>query len=218
MNRLRKDSGLNIHVICTGDKDQAKIAEKFDIEFIPMPNKPVSRKFQRSLTRASTYNPNSVLILGSDDIISTQTVINLHDIISGKPPVYAGSYVGGLSMIYFYSTVPETAGQLLCLERGGVFGAGKIVSNHILAKLDYMLWNKDKNYALDAMAQKRIDTITPISSVANGILVDVKTKINMNKFSLWKNKLNNVDPNIFYDILSKEEKVQLDVIIKNEVI
>jgi len=213
MDRIRNDSGLNIHVVVAGDKDQSKIADKHDIEFVPIPNKPVSRKFQKALSRASKHNPSSVMVLGSDDIISTNTAVNLYNTVRD------GYSVSGLDSIYFYSTLSETRGKLIMLTRNIIFGAGKIIRGDILDKLDWVLWNKDANCALDAIAQKTLNTIEHSRCVSSGMLVDVKTRMNMNKFDLWnKKELPEIDVNLFYDMLSEAERIQLKIIIKNQII
>lgn len=211
MDRLRNESGIDIDVICVGDQDQKTMADKHDIHFIPMPNKPVSRKFQKALTTAKSYSPDGVLILGSDDIISTQTINNLS---SGLDEVD----VSGLSLIYFYSTLPDTAGMLLEMQRGYMFGAGKMIGGELLNKLNWVLWEKDANFGLDGMAIKRMQAIPYTHTISCGTLVDVKSRINMNKFSFWQKKLYSVDPYIFLDILSERERQQLEIIKSREVL
>lgn len=210
MDRIRKESEFKIDVVCVGDKDHKEMLEKHNIIFAYKPNHPVSYKFQKALSIARTLNPKAVMILGSDDIVSTEYVRRAYKWIE------MGEDVVGLSTLYFYSTLPDTSGELLRLDKWGrMLGAGKTLSDNLLNSIDWTLWDAPKNSGLDAMASKRIPGG---GTIIDEVLVDVKSKTNINKYSLRKSKLQNVNPEIFYDILSEEELNQLKSVINLNII
>lgn len=213
MDRIRKDSNLDIHVICATDRDQAQILSEHKIEHIPMYNKPVANKFQSALTRAKHYSPECVMILGSDDVIETNAVVNAYNVIK------SGCDVAGKREIYFYSTSPGTAGMLLKHTSRMLFGAGKVVGAGLLDKIDWTLWHVPANSGLDMLAIHNINQIEHTESEYEGMLVDVKTRTNLNRFDFWKNKnLEKVDENIFLTFVSEQERSQLKAIIKRQTI
>jgi len=206
IDRIRRDLDLQIDVICSCDKDHVPMLEQHNIIALPMRNLPVSNKFQSALYKAKELNPDCVTVLGSDDIASSETIMNLF------MGVYGGYNVSALTEIYFYSTLPDTKGKLLMLKTRYLLGAGRTVSSNVLSKLDWLLWDKEANSGLDGMAKVRLQTLELNYVSVEGILVDVKSKININKFTMWNAKLPAVDTDIFLNILSDEERTFLDAI------
>jgi hypothetical protein len=69
-----------------------------------------------------------------------------------------------------------------------------------------MPWNADKNWGMDGLSMKRIRPYITTQSVVEGMVVDVKSSINLNHFSFWNSKVKEPTPaKVFYDTLSDEE-------------
>jgi hypothetical protein len=61
-----------------------------------------------------------------------------------------------------------------------------------------------KDWGMDAMAQQEIDKHSPTIAYINEIIVDVKTRDNLNSFNVFKRRPQ-VDSSLFFNILSDEE-------------
>jgi len=77
-------------------------------------------------------------------------------------------------------------------------------------------WTQDADHGLDGMAKKRLKEFEfPELIVNNTLCVDVKSDINMNKFSFWERRgLINLDNNLFLSNLHQSELDQIELIIK----
>ncbi len=209
IERIRRELPLNIHlstVVVSGIEDR-RICDKYNILHINCNNHPVSDKFNKGMEYMGKTNVDYVMISGSDDIFSTDTIKKI------MAKMEEGYHVIGLNSIYFYSTDGIYKEKLCCLKGQRMLGVGKTISKEVLEKVDYRPWHKDKSWNLDALV---IQSIAPYASsysiLSDTVVVDCKSKFNLNKASFWFKKLPEIDPNIFYDILGEEEKQILKTI------
>jgi ribosomal protein S13 len=147
-----------------------------------------------------TIGADYVMILGSDDIISTEyfrkTLTEMEkdiDLIC-------------TNVIYFYCGQGQDRGKLVKLDSLPIKGIGKTVSKKVLDQCDWTLWNEDKSWGMDAIASKTIAKYAQTKSVIEDVIVDVKTRVNLNSYRIWGRRLPQIDPQIFYNILGEEEK------------
>jgi len=62
-----------------------------------------------------------------------------------------------------------------------------------------------RNWGMDAMVNETINKYKHSWAVIDEMLVDVKTKVNLNRFSCWGKRLPQIPAQRFYEILSEEE-------------
>ncbi len=145
---------------------------------------------------------DAVMILGSDDVISTQYYLKTLE------QVEKGIDLIGTESAYFYSGQGRDKGKMVRLQGKALLGIGKTVSKRILDEAGWTLWRVAKGWGMDAMAQQEIVKHAPTKAIISDIIVDVKTRENLNSFNVFK-KRQEVDAKLFYDILSEEEKLIL---------
>ena len=143
-------------------------------------------------------NTDAVCIMGSDDIMSTSYYLKTLE------QVEKGIDLIGTDSAYFYCGQGIDRGKLVKLQGKALLGIGKTVSKRILNEAGWTLWRVAKGWGMDAMAQQEIVKHTPSKAIISDIIVDVKTRENLNSFNVFK-KRQSVDAKLFYDILSEEE-------------
>jgi hypothetical protein len=211
MDRLRKDSGININVVCCGQLMHERLCKKHDIEFLLEPCNRLGWKFQGAISTAQKYNDDAVMILGSDDIIDINTLKELHSAATEENDI-----VAGINDLYFFSVTHGTASQLLYYHQPHMLGPCRTISRSVLDNLKWVLWNGNTRSGLDYMASEAINKVRHKDVVIPGLMcVDVKSRTNLNSFDFWSRKeLDQVDNQKFYDILSDKELTLLHKIIK----
>ena len=158
-------------------------------EFIEHPNEPLPQKFNAAFLEAQKYNPDAVVLVGSDDLLSRQLI----DFYQSN---YGGSrnYILGLKDLYFHNNrTGETIHWhgLQGKDEGMPIGCGRIFSKTVLNKLDW------KPYG-DLEVKRGLDTNSTIymkskgvgqsciTMAESGIAVDLKGDQSINPFDEWK--------------------------------
>src|ERR1017187_2582030 len=68
------------------------------------PNYPVAQKFNKAFEIAKNYNPDAVILIGSDDLLSPALIKYYQNFYSAK-----ADYVLGLKDLYFYEIATRKA-------------------------------------------------------------------------------------------------------------
>ena len=200
MKRLRTQVGIDFPVVCVSGIEDRKTCDEYGIGHIVHANQPVSRKWDVATRYMRSLNVDYILILGSDDIMSTSL---LKSLIS---EMNKGISLIGIKELYFYGTEKQFKGKLLYIRLTTLAGVCRTIHRSILDKVDWMPWGADKNWGMDGLSMKRIRPHITTQSVVEGIVVDVKSSINLNHFSYWNSKVKEPTPaKVFYDTLSDEE-------------
>ena len=202
VQRLRREIGYHFPAVVVSEEEDQLICQQNNIKHIYQQNEPVSEKFNTACRYAQTQNVDYVVIIGSDDIVSTDTMNRLWDEMD------TGYDVIGITNVYFYAATGPHMGQMLQLKGTRMLGTCKCVNKRVLDKIGWRPWIKKKNWGLDSVASKAIvphtDTWKQISEVK---VFDCKSRVNMNKYSHFHLRLGSKeDPQVFYDILSEEER------------
>lgn len=198
IQRLRRELDNYIPAVVVSDDADASLCNKYHVVHITHPNRPVTDKWNRAMRYMHSEGTDYAMILGSDDIISTEFIQNT------LAQMELGIDLIGTETIYFYCGQGVDRGKLVRLESPVLKGIGKTVSSRILNQCNWTLWNEEKNWGMDAIATKTIMAYNPSKAVIEGMVCDVKTKENLNSFNVFKNRPQ-VDNKLFLDILSKEE-------------
>ena len=202
MKRLRNDTQSDIPaVVVSGEEDKA-ICERWDVAHVTQKNKPVTAKFNTAFYYMRDMGVDYVTIVGSDDIISTRFLRNTFSLME------AGVDLIGVWEFYFYCGHGRDRGKLVRLERANsrtFLGIGRTVNKRVLDQCDWTLWDVEKDWGMDAIASKNLAKYSVTRAKVEGMIVDVKTNDNLNSFRIWSDRLPSVNPQEFYNILSKEE-------------
>ena len=208
IQRLRKELGIDFPAVVVSDYKDVASAKSYDIHHIDQKNNPVNEKFNTACKYAETLGVDYVMVLGSDDLVTTDTMRKYLEAMED------GVDVIGVNSVYFYATQGDHRGTLLFLQRKAILGVGRMVSRYVMDKVEWRPWNVRKDWALDAMMWKNISPhIREMVVFDDGMIVDCKSRHTMNKFELWMRKINDPLPrDIFWDNISETEQNMLGLI------
>ncbi len=187
-----------------GEKSQKMVTDE-GFDYVEAPNDQLAKKFNATTRMAKGDNPDFVLLLGSDDIISADTFQIYLDKIKEQPKI---DFIG-LTDFYFYDLNTGKAaywGGYADHRKGAVCGAGVLVSRNLMRLWGWAPWSPKHNHILDDsinIKRKR----TPhkdytFSLKEHGVVsVDLKSNTNMTPFELWPNT-NFIDSQIITDEFS----------------
>jgi len=178
--------------------DERRIIEKYKHKTVAVhnPNIPVSKKWQKGIKKSKEFSPDGVMILGSDDIITPGYLALV------KNNIYSGvDYIS--NNIWYNTFITESnyyVGEFSYLkQRPDGLGSGRVYSKYVLNKLNWNLYNFNKNKALDKtsynLARKYIKNkiILNKSHKMNVILLkttDYQKSISVkNNFFKWVNEV-----------------------------
>jgi len=212
IKRLRERLETYIPAVVVSDEADKCICNEYKVWHITQQNDPATEKFNRAFKYMQSQNVDAVMTLGSDDIIScgfyTKTLAELD-----KGADYVGTRV-----FYFYCGQGLERGKMVKLDTPQTKGIGRTVTKVILDQCDWRLWwddkwdnpdykgKKERNSGMDAVATYNIVKYAKKKAIIEDIIVDVKTRQNLNSFKIWSKRLPQVDPQMFYDVISEEEK------------
>lgn len=144
-----------LHVVVAGsdEPDQEKMARDAGAEYLNVPNQPLGRKFNATLTAARHRKPDAVLVMGSDDVFCETTA-------RAYLPFLADARYVGLKDFYFYHTVNGNfgywGGYVTRRRKGEPAGGGRVLPAEYLDKLEWQLWANDKHHGMDHSAFQRL--------------------------------------------------------------
>jgi len=141
LKRQTKKCKILLIVSCPKDK---KFAIDNGVEWVYTENQPLGRKWQVGLDACKKYNPNAILINGSDDLLSLNWVekcyhyiVNQHYDIVGK------------SNWYILDLVDKKPYRFKYRNSRILLGAGRMISRSILDELNWSLFPLHKSKGLD---------------------------------------------------------------------
>lgn len=199
IKRLRQDLGIDFPAIVVSEESDKLICDNYGVAHITQANKPVTEKWNSAMGYLRTVGVTNCLILGSDDIVSSGFIrTTLDQCEQGKDLI-------GIKTIYFYCGQGTDKGKMVVLQSKQFLGTGKTVSSRILDQCDWRPWDVEKNWGMDAIASKTFSKYAKERTVIDGMVVDVKSRVNLNSFNIWGRRLPSVPAKEFHDILSEGE-------------
>nr|WP_317270640.1 tetratricopeptide repeat protein [Arthrospira sp. PLM2.Bin9] len=150
---------INLELLAVGSEGDAsrKLCQECGFDYLEYPNQPLSSKWEYGLNRCADYDPDGVIIVGSDDIIS-QNLIEFYDEKLKDNLVFCG-----IQDAYFFDVSKQHlvlwmgyGGKADFARVGETIGMGRCLSRTLLDKLEFSIWKGlDINSSLDgAMTQK----------------------------------------------------------------
>jgi hypothetical protein len=179
--------------IAGSEGEQSKqMVEKHGFDYVEIPNNPLAKKHNTAVRLAKSWQPDYVLCLGSDDILSPSAFLSYLKIISTDRTVD----IIGTTDLYFYDLMSERAvywGGYDDDRKGDMAGAGVMLSARLLDMWGWRPWDIHYNDILDNSIRDKIKRTIPCRvetfslKQQNSISVDLKSDENMTPFELWPN-------------------------------
>jgi len=203
IKRLRAEVGINFPVICVSEAVDATICSQYEIGHIVYPNTPSSEKWNVGCEYLRQIGVDYVVVMGSDDIMSTQCLRNIMSEMDNDVDVI------GVKGLYVYDTDGDYRGTLKHITSKKLLGVGKTINKRVLDAVNWRPWecSVPRNSGTDAVASRNIFPYVKTTAVVEGVIVDCKSKESLNKFTMFHTNSHgqDSDKNIFYNILSREE-------------
>ena len=210
VKRLREVFGVIPVVVCSSEAPHEEFVKKCGFDYYEHANRPLGTKANYTARLTKNYDPDYVIFLDADDIISNTLMIEYMKCME------EGYDFIGVKDIYFYSLNPKRI-------KYGVFGhwgyeyrgpsnknlgMAKCLSRSMLDKIDWKPFNDRVNSGLDGTMRARISPHKPkIAGIKvrenNLFCVDVKTQGNLNGIGNFE--LLELDPDMMYNHLPHDE-------------
>lgn len=159
-------------IVIAGSEGESSLALCHGFDYIEVENFPISNKNNAMMLKAREFNPDAVVLIGSDNMICEETLKFYYDLIEQKE-----SNVVGFYDVYFYSTEHEA---LVHFDSGNKsYGAGRYYPRTVLDKLDFKGWTGSYDRGLDGNNMRNMIahgiTSRVVKLIENDLfLVDVK--------------------------------------------
>jgi hypothetical protein len=188
--QLQKKFNTISIVVGSEGKTSQRLANLHGISYIEQINQPLGRKMNTASIRAKDYNPDYVLCLGSDDLISDSTFSYYLQLMEEGYDYIA------TEDFYFFDSKTKKASYWAGYRndfKGMPCGAGRALSKRICQKLNWKLWYDEKySDVLDTAMDEQLRTFYHkdilINLKKNNLMAfDIKSSTNMTPFELWDN-------------------------------
>lgn len=165
-------------VVVGSDKLDDQLAQEAGIDYIFHNNQPLSDKWQAGIDYARQFEPDAILINGSDSWLS----LNWCEV--SKPFIEEGAHLVGKTEWYACKVNPNE--KLRVVHRAYTYrkdpvGAGRLFSSEILDKLGWKLFLPGLNKVLDGtsynnmLKKTSVDKVRLINSVEDAVVLDIKS-------------------------------------------
>jgi tetratricopeptide (TPR) repeat protein len=172
---------INLELLAVGseEKESEKLCQACGFDYVEYRNQPLSDKWEYGLNRCKDYDPNAVIIVGSDDLIS-RSLIEFYDQKIKEGLVFCGitdAYFLDLPTNEMIHWVGYTS-NIDPVRLGETTGMGRCLSRPLLDKLEFSIWkNLNKDRSLDgAMTQKLYEFGLELLDEKNCPLTQVDTQ------------------------------------------
>lgn len=191
IKRLLEKNGC-YKVVCAGDTDaEAEAIISSGGEFVHHANKPLGAKWNATFMRASDFNPDACLFVGSSDWLSSNwieylsTYLTEYDMIGkvdfNMAHVRGHSTSNGDIQLGVWNGYPRSSNR-----HGEAIGIGRMIRREMLEKLNYRPFDPNLDNSMDWSMHQRVLTL-------NGRIKAIKS-VDIQSLSLscdeWINKHN----------------------------
>lgn len=178
-------------VFCVGSEGEVSesLAKDYGFAYIEHPNKPLWAKWNAVVKACESWQPDYVLMMGSDDVMDAKLLNNYRRHMNRRV-----DFIGCLDW-YFYDLRSGAAiywgGYKEISRRGKTVGAGRMLSSDLLTRLNWQPWQQPKDgEGMDGTMMRRLEGI-PYTKAAirmgDGTGVDIKSDTNITTFAMWPN-------------------------------
>jgi hypothetical protein len=197
-NLLKVESLLSnmyefINVVVDSEKSNFNVFKNTNFIYLEHNNLPLSNKWNFGLSYCKNLNFDYLLIMGSDDIL-TSHILKQYKIFINNSIDFMGitdMYIYDLLKKKFYYWNGYTGARL-----NDTIGLGRCISKKIIQELDYKLWTDGLNKGLDGSMKIKLDnlkkkinykSVTVKCKNLNGMAVDIKGGLNITDLNKFKN-------------------------------
>ena len=205
---------VNLEFVAVGSegKKSRTICEDAGFHYYEYENQPMSKKWQHGLEMTEKFNPDGVIIMGSDDII-TKEIINFY-----VEKINLGYLLIGIKDFYIYeSSIKKLAhwrgyGELNDAHRmDETIGLGRCLARPLLDKIKFDVWsglelkrnldgamtNRLKEFGIFPVSEDNCSIIIHNGKILrighigyklnemNGFAIDIKSKTNVTNFERY---------------------------------
>lgn len=179
--------------------------EKFGFEYIEAPNSPIGKKANIRLQFTKTFNPDYVLLLGDDDILSDDAFQYYLDKIKD-----GYDEIAPLDIYYYVAPLKCCAYSRGYIDhrKGEPVAVGRMCSKRVLDRVRWTLWEDAENKFLDNHAVKNLKSAVRKPHYyrlkkTGGVILDMKTSQNMTRFR-WRKNYSKISNSILEKFPEKE--------------
>lgn len=187
-----KTNDVDLKVIVSGSEGTVsrETVESEGFIYIETPNTPLSKKHNEAIKKAREFNPDYVMLTGSDDVLSPDAFkIYIEQIRKGIDFI-------GITDFYFWDTSTKRAaywgGYRDKIRTGHTCGAFRCFSKRLMNIWQWQPFEVRHSHVLDNSTQIKLQQVKHthyiFSLKQKGVFgVDIKSEINMTPFKLWDN-------------------------------
>lgn len=169
LQRQQKELKFFDIIVCGSEGNISKsLADKYGFKYYEFINNPVSEKNNYLIQQTKGYK--AVIMLGSDDFLSDETLLSYKELDLDTCDVY------GIEYCHFYDVASKTLS--IFQSKGQTVGAGRVYTQKLLQKIDYNLWSRAQNRGLDYLALQKVFAYGK-EVVIKGDVLDVKHELNI---------------------------------------
>lgn len=189
IKELKPRHELQVFIVGSEGIKSRSLAQQYGFRYVEYSNKNLSYKHNFVCGQARLWKADYCLFLGSDDIISQETLEFL------ESEMDKGTDFVGFTDFYFYDIETKKAaywGGYIDSRKGHTVGAGRLISARLMAKWRWQPFESRHQRVLDDSVQNRLKWEKHTSKIVSlkelGLMaVDIKSSTNMTPFQLWEN-------------------------------
>lgn len=148
---LKKQTKVPKIVLVISTDDDKEFAIRNNVHWVYTDNQPLGKKWQIGLEECKKFNPNAVLINGSDDIISLNYIQNCYQYIQN------GYDIVGKNNWYILDLLTIKPYNLQYTNKNLLIGAGRMISRSFLDEINWTLFPLTKSSGLDSYCNQIFD-------------------------------------------------------------
>lgn len=194
---LKNRIEIGLFAVGSEGEESRKLCNKYGFEYVEAPNSPLNKKFNKVVELAKHFNPDGVILVGSDDIIDKNLVLHYADNLKKHDGI---NNIYGFDKAYIYHIMEDKLIHFLGYgeynlpkRKGEPVGSGRFFGKSVLNKLDWNLWddNIEIDSNLDGNCTKRLEKNgfkfkTFSLAETNSLILGIKDKKHITDY--FKNK------------------------------
>jgi hypothetical protein len=192
--------------VLVGDSDiEEGIAEMLDCTYVEHPNMPLSNKWQAGVKRARDFDPNAIMICGSDSWHTRNWLqVSIKQLKKGFDLV---------GTTFFYTCRAYPGKELKIVQRRYVgkralepVGSGRVISKRILDKFDWKLFPDGKKSGLDKPSYDKLIRYGGRVSIVYQDIKVIGIKSTWDTLNPWKETFKSKGPVRFLKKINKPKR------------
>lgn len=182
---------LQLELVVAGSEGAVSkfIAERNDFHYVETPNSPLSFKTNEALKFCKTLNPDAVVIIGSDDLMSENLFKEYTKCFIDEIDYF------GFEDFFMYSSQKQLYywKGYQGLRSGETIGAGRFFSKKLLDLVQWDLWGAEaKEKGLDLLCENKLSQLQlkrhSMKLPQGEMLLDIKSGINLTRVALYDDR------------------------------